>query len=50
MGKETGMQILEIERSPHTHKINKNHSTPRHFIVKLANYKDKEILKALRDK
>ena len=33
------------------HKINKNCSTPRHLIVKLANSKDKEkILKAARDK
>ena len=32
-------------------KINKNHSTPRLFILKLANSKDKEkILKAARDK
>ena len=39
----------ERERSPT--KINKNRSTPRHLIVKLANSKDKEkILKAARDK
>ena len=38
-----------IERSPP--KINKNRSTTRHLIVKLANSKDKEkILKATRDK
>ena len=49
MGRETGIQIQEIERSPP--KINKNHSTPRHLIVKLANSKDKEkILKAAREK
>ena len=49
MGRETGIQIQEIESSPP--KINKNHSTPRHLIVKLANSKDKEkILKAARDK
>ena len=31
--------------------MNKNHSTPRHFIVKLANFKNKEkILKAAQDK
>ena len=49
MGRETGIQIQEIGRSPP--KINKNHSTPRHFILKLANSKDKEkILKATRDK
>ena len=49
MGRETGILIQEIERSPC--KINKNHSTLRHLIVKLANSKDKEkILKAARDK
>ena len=49
MGRETGIQIQEIERSPP--KINKNYSTPRHLIVKLENSKDKEkILKATRDK
>ena len=48
LGRETGIQIQEIERSPP--KINKNRSTPRHFILKLANSKDKEkILKAARD-
>ena len=48
MGRETGIQILEIERSPP--KINKNCSTPQHLIVKLANSKDKEkILKVARD-
>ena len=49
MGRETGIQIREIERFPP--KINKKHSTPRQLIVKLANSKDKEkILKAARDK
>ena len=49
MGRETGIQIQEIERS--LHKINKNRSTPQHLIAKLANSKDKEkILKAARDK
>ena len=49
MGRETGIQIQEIARSPR--KINKNCSTPQHLIVKLANSKDKEkILKAERDK
>ena len=48
-GRETGIQIQEIERS--SPKINKNRSTPRHLIVKVANSKDKEkILKASRDK
>ena len=52
MGRETGIQIQEIERfHPHPLKINKTCSTPRHLIVKLANFKDKErILKAARDK
>ena len=49
MGWETGIQIKEIERS--SPKINKNHSTLRHLIVKFAHSKDKEkILKAARDK
>ena len=49
MGRETGIQIQDIERSPP--KINKNHSTPQHLIAELANYKNKEkILKAARDK
>ena len=49
LGRETGIQIQEIERF--LPKINKNRSTPRHLIVKLANSKDKEkILKAARDK
>ena len=49
MGRETGIQIQEIERSPP--KINKSCSTPRHLIVKLANSKDKKkILKAARGK
>ena len=40
LGRETGIQIQEIERSPP--KINNNHPTPRHLIGKLANSKDKE--------
>ena len=49
LGRETGIQIQEIERS--LPKINKNQSTSRHLIVKLAYSKDKEkILKAARDK
>ena len=38
--RETGIQIQDIERTPP--KFNKNHSIPRHLIVKLANSKDKE--------
>ena len=49
MGRETGIQIQKIERSPT--KINKNHSTTRDLIVKLVNSKDKEkTLKAMKDK
>ena len=49
LGRETGIQIQEIERPPP--KINKTCSTPQLLIVKLANSKDKEkILKAARDK
>ena len=49
LGKETGIQVLEAQRTPF--KINKNRSTPWHIIVKLEKYKDKEkILKAARDK
>ena len=48
MGKETNIQVQEIERFPP--KINKNCSKTRHLIVKLANSKDNEkILKAARD-
>ena len=46
LGRETGIQIQDIERSPT--KINKNSSTHQHLIVKLANSKDKE--KILRSK
>ena len=49
VGKETGIKIQEAQRTPF--KINKKNLTPRHIIVKLAKYKDKEkILKAARDK
>ena len=48
LGKETGIQVQEAQRTPL--KINKNRSTPQH-IVKLEKYKDKKrILKAARDK
>ena len=49
LGKETGIQVKEAQRTPL--KINKNRSTPLHFILKLAKYKDKEgILKAVWEK
>ena len=48
LGREPGIQIQEIERS--RPKVNKNCSTPRHLIVKLANSDDKQkIIKAARD-
>ena len=44
LGKRTGIQVQDAQRT--LLKINKNRSTLRHTIVKLANYKDKEkILK-----
>ena len=49
LGRETGIQIQEIERYPQ--KYNKKHSTTQYVIVKLANSEDKEkILKTARDK
>ena len=39
LGRETDIQIQVIERHPP--KINKNHPTPRHLIVKPANFKIK---------
>ena len=49
MGKEIGIQVQEAQSTPL--KINKNRLTPRHIIVKLEKYKDKErIPKPPRDK
>ena len=49
VGKETGIEIQEAQRTPFRHNLNQ--SSARHIIVKLAKYKDKEkILKAARDK
>ena len=49
MGRESGIQIQEIERSPP--KIKKKCSTPQILIGKLAISKDTEkILKAAKDK
>ena len=46
---EADIQVQEAQRIPF--RINRNRSAPRHVIVKLAKYKDKErILKAARDK
>ena len=50
LGRETDIQIQEIEKSLPT-KINKKHLTPQRLIVKLVNSKDKEKThKAARDK
>ena len=50
LGKERGIQIQEKERTPPKKSI-KKHATPQDLIVKLANFKDKEIiLKEARDK
>ena len=49
LGKETDIEIQEAQKTPF--RFNRNRSSPRHLIVKLAKYKDKEgILKAARDK
>jgi len=49
LGKETSMHIQEAERTPS--QINKNRSTPRYIIVKLANLREKEvILRAARER
>ena len=49
MGKETGIEVQEAQRI--TLKISNNRSIPRHIIVKLANFMDKEqFLKATHDK
>ena len=45
---ETDNQIQETERAPN--KMNSNRSTPRHTLIKIAKFKDKEtILKAARE-
>ena len=41
LGKETHIQIQEAQRTPI--KINKSRHTPRHTVVKLVNYSDKQI-------
>jgi len=44
LGKETDNHIQEAHRTPI--KINKSRSTPRHIVIKMAKYSDKEkILK-----
>ena len=49
LGKEKGIEIQEVQRTPFIHNLNQ--SSAQHIIVKLAKYKDNEkILKAARDK
>ena len=44
LGKETGIHVQEIEPLPRS----KNRLTPRHIIVKFANFREKEkIMKQL---
>ena len=40
LGKETGIQVQEAQRTPL--KINKNRSASQYILVKLANLRDKE--------
>lgn len=42
--KETDIKIQEAQRAPN--KLNPNRPTPRHIIIKMANVKNKRILKA----
>ena len=47
--KHTDIKIQEAQRAPN--KLNPNRPTPRHLIIKMAKFKDKEwILKAAREK
>ena len=47
--KETDIQVQEAQRAPN--KINPKRSTPRHIIIKMSKFKDKErILKAAGEK
>ena len=49
LGKETGIEIQEAQRTPFRHNLNQ--SSAQHIILKLPRYKDKgKILKADRDK
>ena len=46
--KHTNIKIQEAQRAPN--KLNPNRPTPRHIIIKMAKFKDKErILKAARE-
>ena len=47
LNKETDIQIQETQRAPN--KLNPNRPIPRHSIIKITKFKDKEkILKAAR--
>ena len=49
MVKEIDMQVQEAQRVPD--KMNEKTPTPRHIIIKMPKFKDKErILKAAREK
>ena len=49
IGKEIATQVQEAQRVPY--RINPRRNTPRHIVIKLAKFKDKEkLLKATREK
>ena len=49
MGKEIATQAQEVQRVPY--RINPRRNMPRHIVIKLAKFKDKEkLLKAAREK
>ena len=49
MGKEIATQIQEVQRVPY--RINQRRNKPRHIVIKLAKFKDKEkLLKVAREK
>ena len=49
MGKEIASQVQEAQRVPY--RINPRRHMPRHIVIKLTKFKDKEkLLKATREK
>ena len=49
MGKEIATQVQEVQRVPY--RINPRRNTPRHTVLNVAKFKDKEkLLKAAREK
>ena len=47
--KETDIQVQQTQRVPN--KLNQNRPTPRHIIIQMTKFRDKErILKAAREK